>query len=137
MYDHSLLWWFALWGIYLLLPLVPTIVIYWLFPSTAVAVTGPFSSLSVNATGAFAAYFVTVLLGYSLVSDIATSLHRKELGRWVVQGRLVLKDASGNSIEDPRQREQLISQLQVTTMPPFYLVTGDQLVSVETTVSDE
>ena len=41
-----------------LVPMIPLIVIYRLFPDTAVAVTGVLSGLTVRATGAFAAYLI-------------------------------------------------------------------------------
>ena len=53
--------------VWVLLPLVPAILIYWLFPNTAVAVSGPLASLTVRASGAFAAYLAVFLVTYPLV----------------------------------------------------------------------
>ena len=49
---------------YVLLPVVPAVIIYKLFPETKVALSGPFQNFTLNATGAFAAYIVTAGLGY-------------------------------------------------------------------------
>jgi hypothetical protein len=40
------------------LPLLPAILIYRLFPDTAVAVSGPLAKLTFKATGAFGAYLI-------------------------------------------------------------------------------
>src|SRR5262245_53473544 len=131
MYE-PLAWWFFLWGSFLILPLIPTIVIYKLFPETSVTVSGPLSKLTVNATGAFAAYVTTVMLGYFLVSDIAGTLRRMELARWKVVVKLELQDVTGNAIPDARRRQLLSRFLQVATVPPHYRI-QDDMITVETT----
>ena len=49
---------FALYVIYFLVPLIPAILIYKIFPETSVVASGRFSNLKVNSSGAFAAYLV-------------------------------------------------------------------------------
>lgn len=61
---------FLLYVVYVLLPLVPAILIFKLFPDTKVTVAGPLQNLTVNATGAFAAYVVTVAIGFFLVKNV-------------------------------------------------------------------
>jgi hypothetical protein len=61
---------FCLYILYVLLPLVPAILIFKNFPDTKVTVSGPLQNLTVNATGAFAAYVVTVALGFLLVNYV-------------------------------------------------------------------
>ena len=41
--------------LWVLLPLAPAVLIYWLFPNTPVAVSGPLSGLTVRTGGAFGA----------------------------------------------------------------------------------
>jgi hypothetical protein len=136
MHEPPVVWWFVLWGLYLLLPLVPTIVIYKLFPTTTVTVSGPLSNLTINATGAFAAYVVTVLLGTFIVLQITSELQRLPFGRWVVEGQLIFKDAAGKPVEDLYQRQQLLRNLKVATMPPQYSIRTNGFVTVETTVDE-
>ncbi|MEY3107246.1 MAG: hypothetical protein RIT35_1424, partial [Pseudomonadota bacterium] len=50
-----------LYSLYVLLPMIPSIVIYRLFPDTKVALSGPISNLTLKSTGAFSAYIVVVV----------------------------------------------------------------------------
>jgi hypothetical protein len=61
---------FCLYILYVLLPLVPAMLIFKFFPETKVTVSGPLQNLTVNATGAFAAYVVTVALGFFMVNYV-------------------------------------------------------------------
>lgn len=65
---------FLLYVLYVVLPLVPAILIFRLFPETKVTVSGPLQNLTVNATGAFAAYVVTVALGFFLVKNVEAQI---------------------------------------------------------------
>ena len=130
----EIFWWFFLWTLYVLLPLGPTILIYRLFPSTTVCLSGPLSNLTLNATGAFAAYIVTVLLGFWLVSDIVTTMRNREVTRWWVVGKVVLKDSEGNVLPPRVSNELLEGNLQVTTQPKHYHLDGPSRIAVATTL---
>jgi hypothetical protein len=124
---------FILYALYVLLPLVPTVVIYRMFPNTAVAVSGPLANFSVNATGAFAAYIVTVLLGWFLVSEVADMIRTRERVSWNVTGKLVLTDPSGGDMAgDSQKRKDLLKLLQVTVVPPQFWSTEDAIVAKTT-----
>ena len=57
--DQSIvIWQYALNASWVLLPLVPAVLIYLIFPRTQVGLAGPFSGLTIRASGAFAAYFI-------------------------------------------------------------------------------
>ena len=73
--DAAVLYSFCLYILYVLLPLIPAILIFRLFPDTKVTMSGPLQNLTVNATGAFAAYVVTVALGFFLVKDVVTVIN--------------------------------------------------------------
>lgn len=75
---------FCLYILYVLLPLVPAILTFKLFPDTAVIITGPLQGLKVNATGAFAAYVVTVVLGFFLVNYVEQQIVSSR--QYAVQG---------------------------------------------------
>src|SRR5215471_8392044 len=60
--------------IWVLLPLAPAVLIYWLFPNTPVAVSGPLSGLTVRTGGAFGAYLVVLLLTYGQLRTINQSI---------------------------------------------------------------
>ena len=79
---------FLLYVLYVLLPVVPAILIYKLFPDTKVTVSGPLQGLSLNTSGAFAAYVATVLLGFFLIRNIESQIKWTRL--YPVQGVLDL-----------------------------------------------
>ena len=68
--DSPIAYSFCLYIAYLLLPIIPATVIFWMFPQTKVAVSGPLQHLTFRASGAFAAYIVTASLGYWLAKNI-------------------------------------------------------------------
>jgi len=68
--DAAVVYSFVLYILYVLLPLIPAILIFKFFPDAKVTVSGPLQNLTVNATGAFAAYVVTVALGFFIVRDV-------------------------------------------------------------------
>src|SRR5215210_568088 len=67
-----------------LLPMVPAIAIFKLLPSRA-AVTGPFKGLKINLGGAFAGYFVLLVL---LLSIFHTPPAEGRSQIWRVKGRV-------------------------------------------------
>ncbi|HZR59074.1 MAG TPA: hypothetical protein VFA74_19560 [Terriglobales bacterium] len=86
-HDLAVLYSFCLYVLYVLLPLIPAILIFRLFPETKVTVSGPLQNLTVNATGAFAAYVVTVALGFFLVKNVETQINAT--GHYAVEGEIV------------------------------------------------
>ncbi|HCG78397.1 MAG TPA: hypothetical protein DE015_04210 [Oceanospirillales bacterium] len=60
---------FALYLTYFLIPLVPSILIYKIFPSTSVVASGSFSGLKINSSGAFAAYLITLVISINALSE--------------------------------------------------------------------
>jgi len=68
--NSAVIYSFLLYVLYVLLPLIPAVLIFRLFPETKVTVSGPLQNLTVNATGAFAGYVVTVALGFFLVQNV-------------------------------------------------------------------
>ncbi|HEX8815838.1 MAG TPA: hypothetical protein VF753_10080 [Terriglobales bacterium] len=65
--DWTVILSFALYALCLLLPIIPAAIIFRMFPNTTIAVSGPFQNLTINATGAFAAYLVTALMGFTFL----------------------------------------------------------------------
>lgn len=107
---------FALYALYVLLPIIPTAVIYRLFPNTSVTVSGPLAKLTLNASGAFAAYIVTVALGYGLVNRIDALIAGLSRPTWEVSTKIQLKDNEGNPI---RHAGSLVKDLRVVVDPPL------------------
>lgn len=95
---------FILYGLFVLLPIIPAALLYRWFPDTKVSAKGVLSRFNVNSSGAFAAYLVTVLVGYFVIAPINEAI----LGRvktpsavWTVRGNIQLQDKQGSGIEAP------------------------------------
>jgi hypothetical protein len=112
---------FLLYALYVLLPIIPAALIFKMFPKTAVSLKGPLQNLTLNATGAFAAYITTVLLGFFLVNRID---HRIEdmladmtFPAWHISTRIELKDNKGKAVQNPDA--MIRDQLKVSVYPPL------------------
>ena len=101
----------GLYAVWVLVPLVPAVLIYKLFPNTAVTVNGIFSGLTVNASGAFAGYLIVFIGTYQPLvpptRDIIASFQRQF---WTIKGDVKLVRADGT--EYPHS-EALLSRLRV------------------------
>lgn len=114
---------FALLIIWVLIPLVPAILIYRLFPDTKVSLTGPLSNLTLRATGAFAAYAVVLLIAFFLVQP----MHNKICGMsdevWRVNAHVRIIDESGQ----PVSGQDLFESMTVEVSPDLFHVTQDSV----------
>ncbi|MGH6847909.1 MAG: hypothetical protein ACREC0_10870 [Methylocella sp.] len=96
----SLIVLFTVWA---LLPLVPAVLIYLLFPDTSVAVSGPLANLTVRAGGAFAAYLIVLLVTFQLEQNGTKFIRDLERPLWTITGTIKFldkdkKDASNESL---------------------------------------
>jgi hypothetical protein len=85
----------------LLLPLIPAYVLFRFLPSSA-NVEGPFKGLTIKLGGAFAAYFVTVLLSWQVATKF---VERYWSENWVVVGHLAF---DGSTTNHPSPMQALI-----------------------------
>lgn len=93
---------YGLYILYVLLPVVPAVVIYRMFPDTKVAVSGPLAKLTMRSTGAFAAYVIVVILGFFVVTHTHDIIAGVAQPTWTIKARIELKDEQGQPINDPR-----------------------------------
>jgi hypothetical protein len=107
-----------------LLPMVPAIAIFKLLPSRA-AVTGPFKGLKINLGGAFAGYFVLLVL---LLSVFRTPPAEGRSQIWRVKGRVRF---DGPSIP--------FGDVRISFVPPTERLKGDGTFNfrILATVSDD
>jgi hypothetical protein len=117
--DREWMMMIAFGGLYLawvILPLVPAVLIYRLFPSTTVAVSGPFAGLKVNAGGAFAAYLIVFAAVYPpLVPPTRDTIAGWSHQFWTMKADVQLLRADGS--EYPRSTA-LVSKLNVLKPTP-------------------
>jgi hypothetical protein len=108
---------FSLIGVYtvwVILPLIPAVLIYRLFPDTTVAVNGPLANLTVRATGAFAAYLILFAAAYFLMMNHAVEvIEAFQHPSWTIKGRIALVDKEGREIT----AANLLEGLRIRTDP--------------------
>lgn len=112
---------FALYGLYVFLPLIPAILIYKLFPKDNISASGVFSNFKFNATGAFAGYVITVFLGLGMVDSIRMQIEKSANPTWTIKTKLEIYDQDENLIRD----HFAPSDLQVKVSPELVTVRGD------------
>jgi hypothetical protein len=106
--------------ILVVLPLIPAVVIYALFPNTTVVASGPLSGLTLKSSGAFSVYIVVFLVmapfAYQTAIEIANMSHPS----WTIMGKIILKGNDGKNIADPTT----MKNLQVTLSPNIIQMGG-------------
>ncbi|MBU0943532.1 MAG: hypothetical protein KJ804_02625 [Proteobacteria bacterium] len=112
---------FGLYLLFVLVPIIPAALLYKWFPDSKVSANGVLSNFKINSSGAFAAYIVTVLLGYFVVADIKETV--LDLAKssssyvWIVRGNLQLQDKNGNNLDEA----SLFDRLSFDFKPDFLL----------------
>jgi hypothetical protein len=99
--------------LWVLLPLVPAILIYKLFPDSLTELVGKIAGYSIKAGGAFAAYLAVVIMTYTQIDSINRAIHAYKHQFWTVVGEVQLANAKG----DPIKADQLIKALKVVMRP--------------------
>jgi hypothetical protein len=104
--------------IWVLVPLAPALLIYWLFPNTPVAVSGPLADLTVRTGGAFGAYLVVLLVTYGQLRITDQSIASLESQFWTVSGTVQLFDSKEKPVNFPNLDQKLV----VVTRPEPHLI---------------
>ena len=102
-----------------MLPLVVAVTIFKLFPTTKVSASGPFQNLTINVTGAFGAYFITLLAGWFLIDRIDQRIGLDLTPTYTLRAKLKFVDGTGNEINRPQDYDALRSGLKVFIEPPL------------------
>lgn len=118
---------FLLLAIYILLPLIPAVYIYKRFPSSTASAEGQLSSIKFKAGGAFAAYVITVFLGYFIVQNIIGLINNTVIQTWEVSSRVKFVDEKGNELKDVNHKA-LIDLVEINQNPDIYLAKEPDLV---------
>jgi len=104
---------YGLYVLYVLLPLIPAVIIYRMFPDTRVTAEGSVSNWKVKAGGAFGAYITVVLLGYVVVARTEEIIGGMSACTWTISGKVELRDNKDQLVNGNR----LLKTLQVTLVP--------------------
>jgi hypothetical protein len=114
----------GLYSVWVLLPLVPAILIYLLFPNTSVAVSGPLANLTVRASGAFAAYLVVFAASYPLVQTTKETVGGFQRQFWILEGKVKLIGANGKETTST----SLLEKVELLTNPAPFTHNGDIVI---------
>lgn len=113
-----------LYVLYVLLPMIPSIVIYRMFPDTKVSATGILSNVNFKTTGAFAAYVVTVFLGFFLVQNTHHLIAQISSPVWTLKTKVELLKYDGGTYAD----KNLLETLVVSIDPKLQRINGDEVI---------
>lgn len=97
--QNIIIWQYALNASWVLLPLVPAVLIYLIFPRTETSLAGPFKGLTIRSSGAFAAYFLVLIATFPLLSRQNNNLETLLRPSWVISGHIRLIDENGRPLE--------------------------------------
>lgn len=100
------------------LPLIPSALIYRLFPKTSISLKGPFKGLTLNASGAFAAYLLILIIIYPLALKNYHFISAFYHPTWRVEADMLFFDSEGNEEEIHDQNEDI----NVLLIPETYQV---------------
>jgi hypothetical protein len=113
----------ALW---FLLPLVPAVLLYKLFPATTISAQGVLANFKINATGAFAGYLVLFATMLPFVRPTTDYVGNLVHACWTISGQVRIVDANNTDMHYP----SLFQAIRVRTMPamnsfgdPQFLIT--------------
>ena len=108
----------------MLLPLVPAVLTYKLFPDQAVGAKGILSGLKINTTGAFAAYVIAVLLGYQPFAKTQSLIDRMVVPTWTVKAVVQLTGQNNEAIDNQALLETMIIKID----PKLSRVSGNNVI---------
>jgi hypothetical protein len=109
-------------GFWVSLPLLPAVLIYRLFPTTSVAASGPLANLTINASGAFAAYLIVFLIIMPMVNAIQNRIVGELRPSWEIRGQVQLVNQG-----KPVSREDLLATMLLETRPGVLTHLGEAL----------
>jgi hypothetical protein len=110
---------FVSWSIlvlWIVLPLIPAVLIYWLFPDASAIANGRLPGFTFKAGGAFAAYLIVLLLVKPLADREANQAIAYLHPVWTIKGVLRVIDKNG-AVSHPG--ETFFQKINIKTEPPI------------------
>jgi len=112
--------------VWFILPLVPAILLYWLFPDSRIKAEGVLANFKVNAAGAFGGYLVLFAAMIPFVRPAIDYVGSFQHSCWTISGKLTITDANNADIYYP----PLFNAVRARTVPdtvafddPEYVIT--------------
>ena len=117
--ENSIIYWCILYTSYVLMPVIPAVIIYRYFPDTTVGAKGLLGGLKINATGAFAAYMITCLLGIFIVKRAFTFIEDATNKNWTVTARIRFMDENNKPLQlNADELEIMTLRTSAISIPP-------------------
>jgi hypothetical protein len=95
-----------------------------MFPDTKVSATGILANLNFKTTGAFAAYVVTVFLGFFIIQKTHHQIAQISNPVWTLKTKVDILNPDGS----PYQNKQLIETLTVSIDPELQQINGNKVI---------
>lgn len=112
--------------VWFILPLVPAILLYWLFPNQSITATGVLANFKINAAGAFAGYLILFAAMMPFVNETKNYVGNLLHPYWTLSGRIKIVDKNGLEVHYPK----LFQTIKIRTQPemisfqdPVFLLT--------------
>jgi hypothetical protein len=116
---------------WVLMPLFPAVLIYRRFPQTPLIVNGPLAgplaNLRINTGGAFAAYFLILLVITPFINKTSDAIRSATRPYWQISGEITLVDETGKEIQATQASDQILEKMGVTTQPDILKHEGTSL----------
>jgi len=95
-----------------------------MFPDTKVSATGILSNMNFKTTGAFAAYVITVFLGFFLVQNTHHLIAQISSPVWTLKAKVELLNSDGTTYAE----KNLLETLVVSIEPKLQRFAGDEVI---------
>ena len=126
---------FIMYILWIILPMVPSVIIYKIFPDSKVGMTGVLANLKINATGAFGAYLIIlVTASVNWLGNVQTLIPNTAYQTWKICAVLRYVDANGNLLPD---QDSYIKQTKAEIEPLFEAQTPKQIRYIATGIGRE
>jgi len=129
--------------LWVVLPMIPAVIIYKIFPSTQVGVSGMLANLKINATGAFAAYLIILITAAIYwLGNVQALIPDASYQTWEVTAFLRYVDAEGNSLANQdkyieRTNVQVAPFIETKTPKEIKLLATGQARNITATFSSQ
>jgi hypothetical protein len=122
--QSSIIWGLVLFMVGILVPIIPAVLIYKLFPDDKIKAEGVIGQLKINATGAFAGYIIVLVIGRFMIPQIYSLIENssvEENSPWIVKSKVVfLRQDNGTLVQDYKiTNDSIFNRLATNTNPNY------------------
>jgi len=116
--EPTVLFSILLYVLAIIVPLIPSILIYKLFPDTKVGARGILGNLKINATGAFAAYIIISTMYIVNVQKVQEIIMGSSDQTWTIKSKMVFLDTNGKPMSG--DLDKMVDLTDITFKPDIF-----------------